>query len=158
MRCDQGMQDFKVRKSHTKCHFSVRRIPLLGRGQSSPLCFVQPAHGRERHVTAKIQHTILVCCKGQSLGTVFSVLIVCSHHPPSHGDYKRVEISSGQMQTLLERAVYFPLTGAGSVLIRTSEYLLRNKTFLCCINSIFPLSCLTYICFLCLASFHLLCV
>lgn len=47
--------------------------------------------------------------------TVFSLLIVYSHHHPSQGDYKRVEMSSHQMQTLFECAIYFPLTGfAGS--------------------------------------------
>lgn len=84
-------------ENHAKTDASSKVSP-------GPLCFVQPAHGRERHVNAKMQHTILICCKGQSLGTVFSLLIVYSHHHPSHGDYKRVEMS------LHERAIYFPLT------------------------------------------------
>lgn len=57
-----------------------------------------------------MQHTILGCCKEQPLGMVFSLLIVYSHHHPSHSDYKRVEMSSHQTQTLFECAIYLPLT------------------------------------------------
>lgn len=57
-----------------------------------------------------MQHTVLVCCKERLLGAVFSLLVVYSHHHPSHGDYKRVEMSSHQTQTLFECAIYFPLT------------------------------------------------
>lgn len=169
MRCNQEIQDLRVRKSLSNhLFFFLKKLIVqklvLGWGQSSQLCFVQPAHGR-KNVNAKMQHTILGCCKEQPLGMVFSLLIVYSHHHPSHSDYKRVEMSSHQTQTLFECAIYLPLTvfQVVQIVLRLhwygpQEYLLRNMNSLCCMNSIFPLFCLTYICFLCLASFILLCL
>lgn len=39
-----------------------------------------------------------------------SLLISYSHHPPSHCGDESAEMSSHQMQTLFESAIYFQLT------------------------------------------------
>lgn len=41
--------------------------------------------------------------------TVLPHLVVCSHHHPSQGDSKRVEVSSHQMQTLVSQVVQIVL-------------------------------------------------
>lgn len=119
---------------------------------------VQLTRQEKQHVNAGRQDATWVCCKEREFWAALSLLISYSHHPRSHGGDESVEMSSHQMQTLFESAIYFQLTGfpgrsdsAVSALIKKSEYLLRNVNSLCHINSILPLSCLTYIFFLCWA-------
>lgn len=94
MRCNQETQDLKVRKAISQGLFFFLRGDLDEVSPGSCALFSLRMAEKTCH---KMQHTISACCKEQPLGTVFSLLFAYSHHRPSHGDSKRIEMSSHQM-------------------------------------------------------------